>query len=80
MNSHIDTVHSFGQLDVESGQTELVIGVESDIDGVPKVGPVRVVLVRLGYLGRLGHEEECGLEVVEDESSLDAVAKLSVLY
>jgi hypothetical protein len=75
-----DLVHGPGELDVERGQAQFVIGIQGNVDRVVQVAPVGVVLICFGYLSGLGYEEESGSEVRKNEAALDAVPKLCVLH
>src|SRR3546814_8879899 len=57
-----------GEIDVAAGETAGVVGGEDDVDPVPDLGPVGMVVGDFGGKGEPGHEAERLIEI----AALDA--------
>lgn len=74
-----DQIHTLRQLDVEGAQAGFVVSSENNVNCVPQVMPIRMVLVALRQLCGLRHEVKRLLEVLEHERTLQRVTGYIVL-
>ena len=54
----------------------LVVAAEVDLDNVPRVGPIGVMVLFLGQTGNFGHERKGFCEVGELKSSVQRIVLL----
>ena len=54
----------------------LVVAAEVDLDNVPRVGPVGVMVLFFGQTGNFGHERKSFCEVGELKSSVQRIVLL----
>src|SRR3546814_15972424 len=59
-----------GEIDVAAGETAGVVGGEDDVDPVPDIGPVGMVVGAFGGKGDPGHEAERPIESADIEDAL----------
>ena len=55
----------------------LVVAAEVDLDHVPRVGPIGVMVLFLGQLGNFGHEREGFCEIGELKLSVERIVLLN---
>lgn len=70
----VNGVHALSEFKVESGQAFLIVGVESHIHDIVKIGPIWVVLISFSQLSPLRHEQKGLLKIRKFERSLDGGA------
>ena len=71
-------IHALSELDVKAREALFVVRSQCDVDCVPKIAPIRVVLVLFGELRRASHEQESLLKVIKDKASLNSIAGLRI--
>lgn len=74
-----DQIHALGQLNIEGAQTGFVVSSEHNVNSVPKIVPIRMMLIALCQLRSLRHEVEGLLKVLEHEGASQRVASNIVL-